>query len=112
MANETKTMAAPNQFRPSDLALIVGANSMFQNIGKACELVQLVVPGERYTAPNGITYEHADPACWVVTGDGLCRWYEDGTVEQSDWGLCEPRHLRPLGGDFQPDRQKSREVMA
>ena len=101
-----------NQFKPGDLALIVGANSMFQNIGKACELIQLVEMGELYTAPNGVLYQHADSACWVVTGDGLCRWFEDGSIEQSDWGLCEPRHLRSLRGDFQPERQKSREVPA
>jgi hypothetical protein len=99
-------------FKVGDLALIVGANSMVQNIGKSCELIQLVQRDGIYVAPNGVTYQHVDGDCWIVTGDGLCRWFDDNSVEQGDWGLCEPRHLRPLSGDFAPDKTKSRELTA
>lgn len=101
-----------NQFKAGDLALIVGANTMIKNIGKSCELVQLVERDGFYVAPNGVLYQHAGDHCWLVTGDGLCRWFDDGSIEQSDWGLCEQRHLRPLRGDFAPDLQKSSEVSA
>ena len=94
---------------PGDLALIVGANSMVQNIGKSCELVRLVWRDDFYVAPNGVLYQHADDPCWLVTGDGLCRWFDDGSIEQSDWGLCEPRHLRPLMGDTTPTGTKHNE---
>jgi hypothetical protein len=101
-----------NQFKAGDPALIVGANSMVQNIGKSCELIQFVRMDEFYVGPNGVTYQHADVPCWIVTGDGLCRRFDDGSIEQSEWGLCEPRHLRPLLGDFAPEQTKSREVPA
>ncbi|UOF22020.1 hypothetical protein [Pseudomonas syringae] len=99
-----------NQFKPGDLALIVGAFSMVENIGKQCELIQLVQLDEIYTAPNGLKYQHADVPVWIVRGEGLCRWFEDGTVEQSDWGLCAPVHLMPLRDDFIPEQQKADEA--
>ncbi|AVQ10298.1 putative ATPase [Myoviridae environmental samples] len=91
-----------HQFKAGDLALIVGANLLEQNIGRQCELVQLVIDGEIYDAPDGKRYQHGDVTCWVVTGEGICSWYEDGGIHQSDWGVCEPRHLMPLKGDQSP----------
>ena len=101
-----------HQFKSGDLALIVGAFTMVQNIGKQCELVQFIQPEEIYVAPNGITYQHADVPVWIVRGDGLYRWFEDETIDQGDWGLCAPQHLIPLRGDFAPEQQKSKEVTA
>jgi len=99
-----------NQFKAGDLAMIVGANLLIQNIGKSCRLVQLVRMDEIYVAPNGVKYQHGDVPCWVVLGDGVCSWHEDGSVHQADWGLCEPRHLMPLRGDFAPEQQKTKEA--
>lgn len=63
-----------NQFKSGDLAIIVGANSLTQNIGKQCELREFVTSGDVYVAPNGEVYRHDDvrPGRWWVT-DWL-RW--------------------------------------
>jgi hypothetical protein len=94
-----------HEFKPSDPALIIGAFSLTQNIGKQCELIQFVQTDEIYTAPNGITYQHADVPSWIVRGEGMCQWFDDGTVQQSDWGVCAPQHLMPIRGDENPDAQ-------
>lgn len=99
-----------HQFKPGDLALIVGANELLENIGKQCELVQLVVRGERYTAPDGKLYEHDDMDCWVVICPGILSWFEDGEIIKSFWGLCEPRHLIPLHDDRAPQLEKQKEL--
>ena len=101
-----------HQFEPGEPAMIVGANLLSMNIGKSCELVQLVFLDEIYIAPNGLKYQHGDVPCWVVLGDGVCSWHEDGSIHQGDWGLCEPRHLMPLRGDFAPEQTRSSEVPA
>jgi hypothetical protein len=99
-----------NQFKPGDLALIVGANTLVQNIGKVVELSTFVRDSDIYVGPDGNVYRHSDADCWVVRGEGVQFWTEEGVYD--GFGLCEPRHLSPLRGDFQPERQKSREVPA
>jgi hypothetical protein len=98
-----------HQFKPGDPALIVGAFKLTENIGKVVELVQLVTDGELYVAPNGVTYEHCDDPCWVVVGDGVVGWSDDGAVFDN-FGLSVPNHLMPLRGDFAPEQQKAREA--
>jgi hypothetical protein len=89
--------------KPGGLALIVGAKHLFQNIGKTCELVLLVTKDESYVAPDGVTYNHPDPACWIVIGDGLIRMADDASPEQSNWAVCHPGHLLPLDGEPEPE---------
>ena len=99
-----------NQFKEGDLALIVGAFSMTQNIGKVVELVQFVVSGETYVAPDGVTYRHEGLACWVVVGDGVvCR---SSCEIFNDFGLHIPEHLMPLRGDYAPECSKHEELTA
>lgn len=100
-----------NQFKAGDLAMIVGANSLTQNIGKQCQLREFVVSGDCYVAPNGVVYRHDDVPCWTLVGDGLVAVVE-GEVVQLGFGIHEPRHLMPLRDDFAPERQNSREVIA
>ena len=100
-----------NQFKPGDLVMIVGANSLTQNIGKQCELREYVTSGDVFVAPNGSMYQHDDSPCWTLRGEGLVSVI-DGEVVQCDFAVHEPRHLMPLRGDFQPERQQSREVTA
>ncbi|MBT9570883.1 MAG: hypothetical protein IV106_07195 [Pseudomonas umsongensis] len=98
-----------HQFKPGDQAMIVGANSLTQNIGKQCELRQFIVKGDLYIAPNGETYRHDDVPCWVVAGEGLY-WVADAEPMQGDFGVHEPRHLMPLYGNTNPEQQKALEV--
>lgn len=98
-----------HQFKSGDLAIIVGANSLTQNIGKQCELRELVVSGDCYVAPNGVAYRHDDVPCWTLVGDGLVAIVEDEIVDLG-FGIHEPRHLMPLLGGTLPAKQKSREV--
>lgn len=100
-----------HQFKPGDLAVIVGANSLTQNIGKQCQLREFVVRGDHYVAPNGVVYRHDDVPCWTLVGDGLVAVVED-EVADLGFGIHEPRHLMPLLGDSAPTEQKSRAVKA
>lgn len=100
-----------HQFKSGDLAMIVGANSLTQNIGKQCELREFVVRGDRFLAPNGVMYEHDGAPCWTLAGEGLVAVIDDEVVDLG-FGIHEPRHLMPLRGDFAPEQAKSREVPA
>jgi len=100
-----------HQFKSGDLAIIVGANSLTQNIGKQCELREFVVSGDCYVAPNGVVYRHDDVPCWTLVGDGLVAVVEDEVV-QLGFGIHEPRHLMPLRDDFAPIGQKLEAVSA
>ncbi|UTL89522.1 hypothetical protein [Pseudomonas fluorescens] len=97
-----------HQFKPGDLALIVGANSLTQNIGKVVELSSFVKDGDLYAGPNGGLYRHTDVDCWVVRGEEVV-FRADGAVF-AGFGLCEPRHLRPIGRDLSPEHQKAKEA--
>jgi len=100
-----------NQFKAGDLAMIVGANSLTQNIGKQCQLREFVLSGDCYVAPNGVVYRHDDVPCWTLVGEGLVAVVE-GEVVQLGFCIHEPRHLMPLRDDFAPTGQKSKAVPA
>lgn len=97
-----------HEFKPGDLALIVCAFVQVQNIGKVCELVQLVQHDEIYVAPDGETYQHADSPCWVTAAPGLAMNLEGSTLF-AGWGLSIPAHLMPLKGDEQPAQVRQAE---
>lgn len=96
-----------HQFKPGDLAIIVGANSLTQNIGKQCQLREFVTRGDWYVAPNGKVYRHDDVPCWTLIGDGLVAVVEDEVVDLG-FGIHEPRHLMPLVDDFTSAGQKAK----
>ncbi|QLJ16257.1 hypothetical protein H0H12_10170 [Pseudomonas putida] len=98
-----------HQFKSGDLVVIVGANSLTQNIGKHGELREYVEPGDTYLAPNGCMYRQDDVPCWTIRGDGLAAVI-DGEAVYFDFGIHEPRHLMPLRGDFAPEQQKAKEA--
>lgn len=94
--------------KAGDLALIVGFTTKDINVGKSVCLIQRLMPNEQFTGPDGAPYvASADSVGWTVYGGGFVDAH-DG----SDWGCVAERHLMPLRGDFQPERQKSREVPA
>lgn len=98
-----------HNFEPGDLVVIVGANSLTQNIGKHCELREYVVSGDIFLAPNGRMYQHDDAPCWTLSGEGLAAVI-DGNVVHLNFGIHEPRHLMPLRGNFAPEQQKAKEA--
>lgn len=99
-----------HNFKPGDLAMIVGAFSVTQNIGRAVELAAFLAPGEERFYHDGI-FEAGPDGLWIVTAPDLHRNAEGGLVNSSLAG-CAPQHLRPLGGIATPERQKSQEVPA
>lgn len=99
-----------HNFKSGDQVIIIGANTLTQNIGKQCELRELVVEGQCYVAPNGEVYEHKGSPCWTLVGEGLLAIVE-GELVEFGFGCHEPRHLMPLKGEFEPEQQKSLEVM-
>lgn len=96
-------------FKSGDQVMIIGANSLTQNIGKQCELREFVTDGDTYVAPNGVVYRHSDVPCWTLVGDGLVAVIEQEVVDLG-FGLHEPRHLMPLPKDPTPDKQRSKET--
>ncbi len=98
-----------NNFKTGDAVMIIGANSLTQNIGKQCELREFVLSGDCYVAPNGEVYRHDDVPCWTLAGDGLVAVVE-GEVVDLGFGIHEPRHLMLLRGDPEAQKSKSREV--
>lgn len=102
-----------HQFKPGDLALIVGAHRLLENIGKTCTLARFLQRGEFYSLPDG-TRSMSLNCSWLVEGDGITgltyerRTGEIKTVLGS--GLVDPRHLMPLRGDFEPEQQKAKEA--
>lgn len=98
------------QLKQGDAALIVGAFSVAENIGRAVELAAFVPPFGSLFWEDGYFAAGAN-GLWIVTGEDLVRKTEDGTMVSKLTG-CDPKHLRPLRGDFAPTEQKSKAVSA
>lgn len=99
-----------HNFKPGDLALIVGAFNAPKNIGKTCELVEYLAAGQisNWTGPDGRRVGNADDGeAWIVIGEGI-----EGWGDSKGWALVDHKHLMPLRGDFTPERQKESEVPA
>lgn len=102
-----------HQFKPGDLALIVGAHRFPENIGAVVELVAYLPAGQQYTSPDGeIITSPGD--CWEITGESICGGYIDlwsgFVVRTPKRGLVDPEHLIPLRGDFAPEQHKAKEA--
>ncbi len=99
-----------SQFKPGDLALIVGFNKSPVNVGKSCELIAFLHPGDRMDLPHGNFggVRHIGTGSgWLVTGSELL-----SSTGQSGFALVAEKNLMPLRGDFAPEQQKSQEVSA
>ena len=104
-----------SKFKPGDLALIVGADSQDNpNVGKAVELSEYVMPGQKFIGPSGKKYRNAgDAAMWSVVGDGvLARNLAEQWIDIGGMALVKECYLMPLLGDFQPEQEKAKEVEA
>lgn len=97
-----------HEFKPGDLALIVGAFNVESNIGKSCELLEYLLPEaiSQWVDPSdGMRIQNAaEAAGWLVVGEGLTSYC--GTA---GWVLADPVHLRPLKGDEQPAQVRQAE---
>lgn len=98
-----------NNFKPGDLALIVGCRKDPVDIGKCVELVEFMEPGaiSEWRAPShGKRVENCTGfRVWLVASDALlsssgCHGYT----------LCQEKHLQPLRGNFAPEQQKAKEA--
>lgn len=103
-----------HQFKPGDLALIVGSNTGGSpNIGIAVELAQKLSTNDVFSLPDRRTIINRGPACWLVKAQGLsASALGGGWVDLGGIALVEERHLIPLRGDFAPEQQKSKAVPA
>ncbi|NNJ16375.1 hypothetical protein CSV86_014695 [Pseudomonas putida CSV86] len=103
-----------HQFKPGDLALIVGAFRFVENIGKTCTLVQHLSKGDIYQLPDGRKAVTLAESGWLVEGDGIiglaCLLVDGDVVRVDDIGVANPRNLMPLRGDFEPEQQKAKEA--
>lgn len=102
-----------HQFKPGDLALIVGS-IVEENIGKTVRLVEFAPRGSE---PQVRTKKYLPIAhdSWIVeTIDSsnslvIPSNYTVGLIRVNA-GICRRQWLMPLRGDFAPEQAKSREV--
>ncbi|MBI6949822.1 hypothetical protein [Pseudomonas koreensis] len=99
-----------SQFKPGDLAVIINAFRE-QNIGKTVELVRF--SSDRWI-PYGNEGHQADnwrlARCWVINGNIETDQTFPGENVALTQAVAMEVHLMPLG-DFQPEQQKSLEVV-
>lgn len=97
-------------FKPGDLALIVGCFSSPVNIGKCVELVIAVQPGEMTKFNNETWFNDASEVSWIVHGEFLKTRKLNGSYTDSQFALTCGSYLMPLHGDFQPEQQMNKEA--
>jgi hypothetical protein len=99
-----------HQFKAGDLALIINSIKRPENVGRSCDLVAFMVPGERlefnFDGFKTITHIGESPA-WLVAGNDVV-----GSNGKSGFALVRPANLMPLRDSFAPEQAKSREVTA
>ncbi|WP_278441027.1 hypothetical protein [Pseudomonas oryzihabitans] len=86
-------------FKPEDLALVIGYRNTPHLVGSTVELWLRAEPGEDFIAPDGKWWfnDGLQPAWIVFVSASL------------DWAFVEERHLMPLRGDATPARQAAKE---
>jgi len=100
-----------HNFKPGDLAMIVGAFSVQQNIGKTVVLEEFLADEQISTwrdPSDGQRIQNTSgSAGWIVLGEDVKSY-----CGSNGWVLADPSHLMPLRGDFALELQKSQEVPA
>lgn len=88
-----------HNFKPGDLALVIAGG----HLGEVAELVRFVLPGEVVVSPTtGKEYQFR-PAAGI--GGWLCGFKYMHAIKHE-------HNLMPLRGEFEPEQQKSRELIA
>lgn len=100
-----------HEFKPGDLAVIVGTKFATETLGKTVELLEFLGSDPGIACPGGGIVQNVDKnRMWLVRlTEGA---YTDNLGVTSSEGPCREQWLMPLRGDFQPEREKSREVPA
>lgn len=100
-----------HNIKAGDLALVVGAFRITENIGKTVRVEEFLADEQvsRWTDEKGRpTRNDGDSGGWLVSGSGL----ESGCKGRKGFALIDPKHLMPLRGDLSPSRQKAQQVPA
>lgn len=84
-----------SQFKPGDIALVIGGNAF---LGCQVDIYQWVNPGEDFDTDNASYRYKNGRSGWVVVCGGRC-------------AVKHESQLMPLKGEFQPEKQKLREVV-
>ena len=96
-----------HEFKPGDLAMIVGARRRPEAIGKVVELIELLQPQQAAAQIiDGTRFVNSDDEpCWLVTGDTLRADAITCGVPHKviGVGMSAPRFLMPLRGDEHDD---------
>ena len=87
-----------NQFKVGDHVLTLASKYQIPAMSEV-ELVIFRLKGQKAEEPDG--------KLWVAPHDG---WIV-GRDGEEGYGFFKPQQLMPLRGDFQPEQQKSREVV-
>jgi len=99
-----------SQLEPGVLALIISSRNE-ENIGRVVTVVRFAYKGERINQ-GAAGYAEADDDDVIVDGEIVVSKTHDprikNTVSRHVFGR---RDLMPLRGNFQPEQQKSREVV-
>lgn len=101
-----------NNFKPGDLALVIKANNP-ENVGRVVELIRYDDSELIDHAPDG-PFKTRNPErlpCFVSRGRFVASDLF-GTKTSAEVCAVPVAWLIPLRGDFQPERQQSREVPA
>lgn len=87
------------EFKPEDLALVIGYQNTPHLVGSTVELWLRAEASEDFIAPDGKWWfnDGLQPAWIVFVSASL------------DWAFVEERHLMPLQGDAAPVRQAAKE---
>lgn len=99
-----------SQFKPRDLALIISSRNE-ENIGRVVTVVRFAFAGEHINQ-GAAGYAIADDGGVIVEGEIVVNRAHDKSIKKTvSRHVFGPRDLMPLRGDFQPEQQKSREVV-
>lgn len=100
-----------HNIKAGDLALVVGAFRITENIGKTVRVEEFLADGQvsRWTDEKGRpTRNDCGSAGWLVSASDL----QSGCKGRKGFALVDPKHLMPLRGDRSPSRQKAQQVPA
>lgn len=101
-----------HEFKAGDLALIIGSAAQ-ENIGKTVRLVEFIAPGGDRFTHEGVSFPPRKVPTWIVETIDGSKTLVGGYVQRNIMvrsGPCRQEWLMPLRGDFEPERQKSKET--
>lgn len=90
-----------SQLEPGVRALIVGATTLTENIGKTCKIASRLRPGEKFICPvTGVktTYSPGSPPGWLIVGEGVVGRRSIRGVPTRIFGVgaALDKHLMPI----------------